>query len=174
MSARRADVWRPLLSIADEIDATTGAAAREAAVALHGAPDDETDLHTLILRDLRTLFDAQRSLSAGEKITSEALLQGLIVMEHRPWADYRNGKPITKNAVAKLLGSFGIKSTGIRAGESTVRGYLYADCLDAFDRYLGLDGDKVPHVQHPIDAGAVAHVAEKPRRAPDIIADGHL
>ncbi len=57
-------------------------------------------------------------------------------MEDRPWAEWRRGKPLTKNQLAGLLKPFGVGSKGIRlADETTPRGYLH-DLTDAFSRYL--------------------------------------
>ena len=57
-------------------------------------------------------------------------------MEDRPWPEWKSGKPLTQNALARLLRSFGIYPDTIRIGETTAKGYLLSQFKDAFDRYL--------------------------------------
>jgi Protein of unknown function (DUF3631) len=55
----------------------------------------------------------------------------------RPWAEYRRGKPITQNQLARALKPLGIAPQVIRDGDRTARGYLLAQFTEAFARYLG-------------------------------------
>ena len=58
-------------------------------------------------------------------------------MEGRPWAEWKNGKAITQNGLARLLGKFGILSGTIRLnGGQTAKGYKREDFEDVFLRYL--------------------------------------
>ena len=57
-------------------------------------------------------------------------------MEGRPWAEWRNGKPMTAAALARMLSPFGILSGTRRAGTDTFKGYLYSDFEEAFSSYL--------------------------------------
>ena len=57
-------------------------------------------------------------------------------MEGRPWAEWRNGKPMTAAAMARMLSPFGIFSRTRRAGTDTFKGYLYSDFEEAFSSYL--------------------------------------
>jgi hypothetical protein len=58
-------------------------------------------------------------------------------MEGRPWAEWRNGEPITPAALARLLAPFGIVPRTHRDGEHTFKGYLHRDFHEAFAVYLG-------------------------------------
>jgi hypothetical protein len=68
---------------------------------------------------------------------STALATELGMMEGRPWAEWRNGKPITAASLARMLTPFGISPGTRRDGTETFKGYLRADFEEAFARYLG-------------------------------------
>ena len=60
----------------------------------------------------------------------------LIAIEGRPWAEWKAGKPITANGLARLLAPFAIAPGTIRTGTGTPKGYQLAQFEDAFARYL--------------------------------------
>src|SRR6185437_15691027 len=136
MEARQADVWRPLLAIADVAGGAWPARARAAASALSCGAMEEGDHALMLLEDVRALYDSEAVID-GDKLTSSRIVLELAKREDRPWPEYRHDKPITTTQLAKLLGRFDIKSKNIRlpAGD-VVKGYRYADCQAAFDRYL--------------------------------------
>ena len=75
--------------------------------------------------------------AAGGKVSSADLVARLVVIDSRPWPEWKHGKPITQRQVAKLLTAFKVKSRTIRLdGGATPKGYLVADFDDAFARYL--------------------------------------
>jgi hypothetical protein len=54
-----------------------------------------------LLQDVRQVF-------TEETISSADLVHRLVVLEDRPWADWRGGQPITQARVARWLTPFGI------------------------------------------------------------------
>jgi Protein of unknown function (DUF3631) len=65
----------------------------------------------------------------------------LIAIEGRPWAEWKHGKPITANGIARLLAPFpGIKPGTIRTSVGTPKGYQLVQFDDAFARYLPEEG----------------------------------
>jgi hypothetical protein len=134
LSDRAADSWRPLIGIADLCGGDWPVIARDAAVALSGYPDDDESIRIMLLRDIRSIFDA----GGQDKIPSEALVSDLHEMEERPWNEFgRAQKPITKIQVARFLKPFGIAPATIRtAAGATPKGYRLDQFLDAFERYL--------------------------------------
>jgi putative DNA primase/helicase len=180
---RGADNWRPLFAVADALGGMWPARAREAALALVGLKPGTDNLGEQLLADIRAVF---RMRHDPEQLPSEALVSALVELEDRPWADLRDGKPITKTAMARLLGPFGIRPRTIRFANSHVaRGYLLSDCEDAFRRYLpqyqvlqplqdakGAVEAPIPEVQQ--DEGvADLEVASEPRRSPSVAAVAH-
>jgi hypothetical protein len=63
------------------------------------------------------------------------LVEALVAIEGRPWAEWKSGKPITANGLARLLAPFRIAPATIRTGDRTAKGYHFAQFEDAFARY---------------------------------------
>lgn len=131
-NARAADNWRPLLAIADAIGGYVPQLAREAAVMLTvGAVEVERPT-TILLQDIRDIFDAP---DARDKFTSAEIVEKLTQREDRPWAEWKANKPLSMNQLASLLRPFGIRPKAIWIQGKTYSGYEAADFQDAFSRY---------------------------------------
>jgi len=105
--------------------------ARKAASALAGGDIDEVSRTELLLSDIRDIFAAPEL----DEISSMALIERLIAIVPRPWAEFgRSGKPITPNKLARLLSPLGIGPHLI--GSDRLAGYRRARFDDAFERYL--------------------------------------
>lgn len=130
---RAADIYEPLLAIADEAGGPWPAMARAAAKALTGQlTDREPSIGVRLLSDIRAV------LAAGQfdRLASQALCDRLAHIEEAPWGDWY-GKPIDPRALARKLKPFDVRPRGIRLEDgSTPKGYLLEDFRDAFDRYL--------------------------------------
>lgn len=127
---RAADVWEPLIAIADAVGGDWPDRARAAAVTLvTAAKEVSPSLGVKLLADLRTIFGDRTSLSTEEIITS------LNAMEEAPWADLR-GKPIDSRRLGNLLRPYGVQSKSVRDGANVKRGYARADLHDSWVRYL--------------------------------------
>jgi hypothetical protein len=132
---RPADVWESLLAVADLVGGDWPARARVAAVALVAA-DTETEpsLGVRLLSDLRTVFGGR------DQMPTTAILADLIAMPEAPWGDLR-GKPLDDRGIARRLRAYGIKSTTLRVGDTTPKGYKREDLADAWERYLPPQAD---------------------------------
>jgi len=108
---RNADVWEPLLAIADAVG--WAQEARSAAVELIGAARDaEPSLGIRLLADVRTLFDA----STLDPLPTATILSRLIELPESPWGDLK-GKPINDRTLAG--GSANTGSSRKRFGSET-------------------------------------------------------
>jgi len=67
-------------------------------------------------------------------------VNALVAIEGRPWAEWKGGKPLSTNGLARLLRPFTIAPEVIRLGTGTPRGYMRVQFDEAFERYLGADG----------------------------------
>lgn len=128
---RDADVWEPLLAIADAVGGDWPERARVAAVALvadskRGTPS----LGIKLLADLRTIF------GNVDHLATEDILTQLHRIEESPWGDLR-GKPIDARGLAQRLRPYEVKPTTVRILASTPKGYRREDLHDAWLRYLG-------------------------------------
>ncbi len=128
---RAADVWEPLLMVAEAAGESWPERARVAAVTLvTDAKAASPSLGLRLLTDLRTLFADRDSMS------TEHILTGLCSLEESPWSDLK-GKPVDSRRLANLLKPYDITSKVIRIGSTTHRGYAREDLHDAWGRYLG-------------------------------------
>jgi Protein of unknown function (DUF3631) len=130
---RNADMWEPLIAVADLAGGDWPERARAAAVTLVTALQDaEPSLGVRLLMDMRTVFEAG---GMPAHMRSPAILTELQGIEESPWRDLK-GKPLEERGLARLLRQYGIKSKVVRIGEATQRGYAKVDLMDAWERYL--------------------------------------
>ena len=129
LTNRNADNWRVLITIADIAGGNWPAEARRIAMVMAGPGAPEIGAEKL-LADIRTVF-----VESGLDIFPSAdLVAGLAAIEGSPWAEHRGGKPITTNALARLLKPYGICPENI--GTRRLKGYRLEAFTDAFGRYL--------------------------------------
>jgi hypothetical protein len=126
---RASDNWLPMICIADLAGGDWPDMIRKAMLAIEKVSDNDNITQTL-LRDLRKIF------ASSDKIFSKELVEKLIAIEDHPWSDWKRGKSITQNGLARLLKPFEILSKTIRIGESTSKGYTSEQFADIFNRYL--------------------------------------
>ena len=86
----------------------------------------------MLLGDLKVIFDRRRV----EQLHSDDIIDDLVEMEERPWAEWRNGKPITKNQLAKLLAGFEVHPKQVWSNSKNKGGYKLETLKPAFTRYL--------------------------------------
>ncbi|RLV68826.1 DNA primase [Streptomyces sp. CBMAI 2042] len=134
---RPADVWEPLLAVADAAGGTWPARARAACLDLinAGQDNDEASLGVRLLTDLRdTVF------CGADRVPTAVILEILLRMDDAPWGDL-DDKPLNSRTLAKLLGQYAtpaikpIKPRGIRTPSGTPKGYYAEDLMDAWTRY---------------------------------------
>jgi hypothetical protein len=127
---RNADLWEPLVAVADVVGGDWPSRARVAAVALVAEGREvEPSLGVKLLVDLKQVFGDTRELP------SKAILDSLQSLPESPWSDLR-GKPLDQRGLAYHLRQYGIRSKTIRMGDATPKGYLRGDFEDVWSRYL--------------------------------------
>lgn len=128
---RAADVWEPLLAIADLAGGDWPARARAAAVALVAEGRNSTpSLGVRLLSDLRAIFCAR------EAMATEDIVKALVNLDEAPWGDLR-GRPIDARGLAVRLRGYGVASKQVRISSTlTCKGYTASDLRDAWSRYL--------------------------------------
>jgi hypothetical protein len=135
---RDADVWEPLLAVADAAGGDWPQRARVAAVALVAEAKGSTpSLGVRLLADLRTVF------ADNEVMSTESILAALHQIDEAPWADL-HGKPLDARGLGNRLRPYGAKSKNVRVGDKTPKGYKREDLHDPWSRYLrASDGDDI-------------------------------
>jgi hypothetical protein len=145
---READNWAPLLAIADAAGGTWPDLARQVAENLTLANRaTEESVAVMLLEDIHAVLSAR----TGDRIQSADLVKALLQLEHRPWAEWKGGKPITPNAIARLLAPFNIRPFEMRMGARVVRGYEASQFADAFARYVETTSVQSATPLQPVD-----------------------
>jgi len=129
---RDADIWEPLIAIADEIGGDWPAVARDAAVTFVTAGRDiEPSLGIRLLADLQKVFDGRDQMQTAD------ILASLIGIEEAPWGDLK-GKPLNPRGLATRLKQYGVKAEVLWFGSRQARGYRASDLKEPWSRYLAL------------------------------------
>lgn len=125
---RQADVWEPLLAIADMAGGTWPSRARNAAIVLTGSAED-TDVRVELLRDVREILS---EYDIAAIIPTKELIEKLTALEDSPWGTWTKGKSITPHRLTRLLGPLGIRPVHLESH----RGYRVDAFQEAIARYL--------------------------------------
>lgn len=141
---RAADVWEPLLAVADAAGGRWPELGRNTATTICSArAQRDPSLGVLLLADCRRIFEAQDV----DRLTTEKLVDALNELEESPWHDLR-GKPIDARGLARRLRKYDVRPGDHRFDEGVRKGYRREDMHDAWNRYLPSVAD-VAHVAHP-------------------------
>ncbi|MFH8787571.1 DUF3631 domain-containing protein [Streptomyces roseoverticillatus] len=134
---RPADVWEPLLAVADAVGGDWPRRAREACVTLVKAAqvNDKGSLGVRLLTDLR-----DHVMAGIDRLPTVAILDRLNALDDAPWADL-NGRPLDARRLSRMLGEYvtadgqPIASRNIKTGGSVLKGFYAEDLWDAWARY---------------------------------------
>lgn len=142
---RDADVWEPLISVADLVGGRWPALARQAAMeAVQSAKvNSKPSLDIQLLDNIRACI--------GNKIgiPTVDLLKMLLADEEAPWGDLGYHRKLNARILAEMLDEYGIKSKPYRFNGqdgTMLRGYMRDDFREAWARYLPDSSDAVTDV----------------------------
>jgi hypothetical protein len=122
---RAQDIWQPLLGIADVAGNDWPERARYAARVLSGESRPCSESVTMqLLRDVRSIFIQKRA----ERLPTRDIIDALLQMADRPWAQWKGNTQLTPIRLAKILAGIGVSPKVIRHGKRSVsRGYRLQD-----------------------------------------------
>lgn len=125
---RAADVWEPLIAVADFAGGSWPEAARLAAKELsHLAAVDDSDSESVqLLTDIRSVFADMPGVTF---LHSKVLCDKLAEIDGGPWAD------LTQTKLGMALRDFQIRAKRSTTGDRK-RGYFLADFQDTFERWI--------------------------------------
>lgn len=128
---RDADIWEPILAIADAAGGHWPDTARAAAVVMVAkAKEKPATLGIKLLADIREVMGDRDRISTNE------LLDGLHAIETAPWSNIK-GEPIDSRFLAKVLSKYDVPTNNtFKVGTHAVKGYQLRHLYDAFERYL--------------------------------------
>lgn len=131
---RAADLWEPLLAVADAAGGQWPTLARQAALALtkNAAEDDsESSAGHELLLDLQEVYRERTALHMSiDFVASGVLVEALNRLDDSLWKE----APLSARKLSDLLRPYGVRpiSTG------KLRGYRIEPLQDAFERYLSI------------------------------------
>ncbi|HEY5802583.1 MAG TPA: DUF3631 domain-containing protein [Lysobacter sp.] len=165
---RVAELWEPLVAIADEAGGAWPERARAAAVDFAGRNAGSATLGVRLLGDIRLVFANADSLSTTELL---ARLAGetsygcddagdALYLTDAPWANLK-GTPLDARLLSQMLRSYDAGAERIRPdGKGQVRGYRRASLIDAFQRYLPPSPANTSRVSQASRAGCQSAVSD--------------
>lgn len=141
---RPAEVWEPLLAIADLAGGEWPEMVRKACKEFVFAPKHKAPTPSLeLLRDIQTIMGHGTAFTSKmDRIKTNELLDRLYEIEDAPWSDNGYGKRLTPRGLSQLLSEYGIAPTTFRSGGKSIKGYVtyptkdQAGLADAWLRYL--------------------------------------
>lgn len=129
---RRRDNFTPLWRIAQALGAPWPDRLASAYLAQAATEDDSDEpAGVMLLSDLASIFAQRRAA----RLQSADLVVDLVNMEDRPWAEWRHGRPLTPQTIAKLLRPFCVKQRPTRVGTQVFKAYDAEDIKATFTRY---------------------------------------
>jgi hypothetical protein len=152
---RSAEIWRPLLTLADLAGGHWPDTARAACTHFVLSPDQQPlSWGVRLLADLRDLFIRHDT----DRLPTAAILADLCALDEAPWAEFY-GKPLDARRLAKELARYGIKSKDIKlSGGAVAKGYRTDGddgLADVWRRYL--PASATPATTATAPAQPVAH-----------------
>ena len=127
---RAADIWEPLLILADLAGGDWPRRAREAASALTRSAQGENPIGSLFL-DIVVVFLALKA----DRLSSRDLVAELRQRPDRPWFSLKTSKEIDERWLSDRLREYAIRPKCLRIAECVVKGYLFEDFRPSFRRY---------------------------------------
>jgi putative DNA primase/helicase len=131
LNDRAADIWEPLLVLADLAGGDWPERGRQAALALSGGEQTNNLISTLLLDCLLIFVQGK-----AERMFTRELVQKLNAFPPRPWRELSKGKPIDDIWLAKQLRPFAVRPQIFRIGEDLARGYAHQDFVEPTRRYV--------------------------------------
>ena len=146
---RPADVWEPLIAIADEAGGDWPDRARAACLHLvEAAKDRRQSLGVRLLSDLRIIFADAIALPTKTILSRLKSPEDSGLDADAPWADLA-GVGLTDRKLAAILKTYGIKSKKVKIDGIALQGFRREDLQDPFARYLPALSAKEPEPPEP-------------------------
>ncbi len=135
-----AEVWEPLIAVADAAGGAWPDRARKACLALCAvAASRRASLGVRLLADLRAIFGSADALHTETIL--ERLRRGVsgdnepVLDADAPWNDLQ-GKPLGERGLATMLRKYEVKAVKVKVAGRALQGYRREHLWDAWQRYL--------------------------------------
>ena len=128
---RPADVWEPLLMVADLAGGAWPLYARTACITLTAAARQGDEA-----RDTRLLADIRDAFGPGPGQWTSVIVPALNGLDEAEWGSWHNGAGITDRDIAKILRPYQVRPRDVRIGDAHKKGYLREHLGPVWDAYL--------------------------------------
>ena len=128
---RPADVWEPLLAVADAAGGEWPQRIRQACLELV-SNSNSTSMASL---GVRLLADVRDVFGEADRMHTDDLVARLVAMDEAPWGDLR-GKPLDARGLSRRLVTYGVHPVQVKLDGFNRRGYRAEDLHDPWSRYL--------------------------------------
>jgi hypothetical protein len=173
---RDADVWEPLIMMADLAGGDWPKRAREACLRfIADKPVSAVSLGVRLLADLKKVWPEDAAT-----MSTADILAKLGELDEAPWADLY-GEGLKPRKLAQLLTDYDIRSRDVWTAAGSRKGYRREDLWDSWSRYVPLEKGDVGDVREecPVSrengiadsAGNIADIADSPADIADNLAD---
>ena len=131
LNDRAADIWEPLLALADLAGSDWPKLARDAALKMSAGVVEGSIIGALLM-DILVEF-MERDV---KRIFSRDLVGVLNQLGERPWVELRKGKEVDGLWLARQLRPFGVRPKAMWIGEVAGKGYEKGDFEEVWHRYV--------------------------------------
>jgi putative DNA primase/helicase len=128
LNDRAADVWEPLLALAEIAGGEWPEKARAASLGLTGLAQGSS-LPVVLMKEIQNCFQT----SNADRLFSRTLVLWLVQCKNAPWSD---GTAVNETWLSQRLRPYGIRPRTIWFGRESAKGYLLEDFEEVFGRYL--------------------------------------
>ena len=131
LNDRAADIWEPLLALADLAGGEWPKLARDAAAGLNGGIGESNVIGQLLIH-----ICAVFSERGVKRIFSRELVEELNAYRDRPWTEGLKKPMIDEVWLGRRLSKYGVRSKTIWINGESAKGYLMTDLEPVFRRYI--------------------------------------
>lgn len=132
---RSAEIWEPLIAVADLADGAWPEAARQACVALAAPQGQRVSLGVRLLADLRTIFGDANALSTDTILARLCDGEQYGLEADAPWGEL-HGKPLSVRGLASMLKRYGVTPVKVKLEGRALQGYRREHLWETWTRYL--------------------------------------
>jgi len=169
---RPAEVWEPLIAVADAAGGHWPETARAACTHLCAMANDRTvSLGVRLLRDLSLVWGKDKApghhtadllnLLCGETPYDKDDDGDPLTLLDAPWSSLR-GEPLDARGLARLLAPYEVRSTKVKVDGRSLQGYRREDLWDAWQREGMSPGDETGEPGEPGEPCRSEHSTEVP------------